>query len=125
MEPTPTAATPRLLQPVVDIYALERRHVKGPHRMRQYAYAAVLYAVRRLSLAAAVLLLAACGTGEDTPRAIGEPLADESSATGTAPAEPVTPQVFPDVLVPTVSGGQIDFGALHGTDTVLWFWAPW
>ena len=25
----------------------------------------------------------------------------------------------------TASGGQIDFNALEGTDTVLWFWAPW
>lgn len=25
----------------------------------------------------------------------------------------------------TTSGGQIDFNALEGTDTVLWFWAPW
>lgn len=25
----------------------------------------------------------------------------------------------------TAAGGQIDFNALEGTDTVLWFWAPW
>jgi hypothetical protein len=25
----------------------------------------------------------------------------------------------------TTTGGQIDFNSLEGTDTVLWFWAPW
>lgn len=25
----------------------------------------------------------------------------------------------------TAAGGQIDFNSLEGTDTVLWFWAPW
>ncbi len=29
------------------------------------------------------------------------------------------------ITSPTASGGQIDFGSLEGTDTVLWFWAPW
>ena len=29
------------------------------------------------------------------------------------------------VVAATAAGGQIDFGALEGTDTVLWFWAPW
>ena len=28
-------------------------------------------------------------------------------------------------IVDTAAGGQIDFGSLEGTDTVLWFWAPW
>ncbi len=25
----------------------------------------------------------------------------------------------------TADGGQIDFGSLEGSDTMLWFWAPW
>lgn len=29
------------------------------------------------------------------------------------------------LLGQTTAGGQIDFNALEGTDTVLWFWAPW
>ncbi len=29
------------------------------------------------------------------------------------------------LVAATASGGQIDFGSLEGTDTVLWFWAPW
>lgn len=28
-------------------------------------------------------------------------------------------------LVPTATGGQVDFNSLEGTDTLLWFWAPW
>ena len=28
-------------------------------------------------------------------------------------------------VVATAAGGQIDLNALEGTDTVLWFWAPW
>ncbi|MDH3299285.1 MAG: hypothetical protein OES24_02145 [Acidimicrobiia bacterium] len=28
-------------------------------------------------------------------------------------------------VLPTVSGGQIDTNSLEGTDTILWFWAPW
>jgi hypothetical protein len=33
----------------------------------------------------------------------------------TAPVEPVA----------LVGGGQLDIGSIEGTDTVLWFWAPW
>ena len=29
------------------------------------------------------------------------------------------------LVVPTVSGGQFDFGEHEGKDIVLWFWAPW
>lgn len=29
------------------------------------------------------------------------------------------------ITSPTASGGQIDFGSLDGSDTILWFWAPW
>ncbi len=25
----------------------------------------------------------------------------------------------------TADGGQIEWASLEGTDTVLWFWAPW
>lgn len=31
----------------------------------------------------------------------------------------------PALVVPTVSGGQFDFGDHAGRDLVLWFWAPW
>ncbi len=29
------------------------------------------------------------------------------------------------VDLPTLDGGQIDFGDLEGQDVFLWFWAPW
>ena len=28
-------------------------------------------------------------------------------------------------VIPTLDGGQVDFGALQGRDVFLWFWAPW
>ncbi len=40
--------------------------------------------------------------------------------TDTASPEPVEAG-----MVATADGGQIDLGSLEGTDTVLWFWAPW
>ena len=44
----------------------------------------------------------------------------------TACANDGSPEVGAEAnLVSTASGGEIDFGALEGTDTVLWFWAPW
>jgi len=30
-----------------------------------------------------------------------------------------------DTVADTADGGQIDFGSLEGSDTMLWFWAPW
>ena len=54
-----------------------------------------------LILVAAAALLASCSDSESAT-------VDEVSITS-----------------PTASGGQIDFGSLEGTDTVLWFWAPW
>jgi hypothetical protein len=29
------------------------------------------------------------------------------------------------LILPTASGGQIDFNDLLGSPTMLWFWAPW
>lgn len=60
-------------------------------------------------LAVAALLLSACAADDDA-------LATDEQAA------PVSTDVG---VLPTVSGGQIDTSSLEGTDTILWFWAPW
>ena len=58
---------------------------------------------------AAAMVLSACGS--------------ESTETSNAEA---TEQAAPEIsTLATVSGGQIDINDLEGTDTILWFWAPW
>ena len=68
------------------------------------------------------LALAACG-GSD---ADVDTAADTTATTSAAPAadEATESEAMP-VVYDTVTGGQIDLGALEGQDTVLWFWAPW
>lgn len=62
--------------------------------------------------ALAALLISACAADDDATEATGEPATEEAAATDTG-------------VLPTVSGGQIDINSLEGTDTILWFWAPW
>lgn len=52
-----------------------------------------------------------CGGGSET---------SSRDATATSSAGPPAAQ-----LVDLVGGGQIDLNSIEGTDTVLWFWAPW
>ena len=47
-----------------------------------------------------------------------------SLATPTTTAPSTTAPVEPE-LVDLVGGGQLDLTSIEGTDTVLWFWAPW
>lgn len=65
----------------------------------------------------------------------------EASKTSVAPtstaASPTTSGATPSTVAPTtttaspadlvtlVGGGQLDLNSVEGTDTVLWFWAPW
>ena len=78
------------------------------------------------------LIAASCGT-DDTVTAVdsGDSSTDTSSAADAAAStDEVTSDesasgVGPGVVLSTVSGGQIDFGSLEGTDTILWYWAPW
>lgn len=63
------------------------------------------------ALFAAGLFLAACGT--------------DAATTANAGQIETTESTFPQLTVPTVAGGQFEFGSLEGQDTVLWFWAPW
>lgn len=32
---------------------------------------------------------------------------------------------MPEVAVPALDGGEVDFGELQGQDVLVWFWAPW
>ncbi len=62
---------------------------------------------------AVTALFSACGTGEtDTAEAVSETVAETGDTAESA-------------LLSTVSGGQIDINSLEGSDTILWFWAPW
>ncbi|MDH3294989.1 MAG: hypothetical protein OER95_11795 [Acidimicrobiia bacterium] len=86
-------------------------------------------------LAAIALLAAACGTANTTTVA-PSPVDDATNASTEAAAsgesakadESDEQRAAPEaagVVLPTVSGGQIDFGSLDGTDAILWYWAPW
>lgn len=72
------------------------------------------------------LFAASCGSGtaETTANttASDEPAPLAESSTGT---EESAVQTVSGPLFETVSGGQFDLGSVEGTDTVLWFWAPW
>lgn len=82
-------------------------------------------------LLSAALLAGACGSDPQT----AEPSTDAPVATdapdgsaapteeSSAPAEEA--QSGSTEVLATISGGQIDFGALEGQDALLWFWAPW
>ena len=60
--------------------------------------------------------------------------AAETTSTETAPPETTTTAVTAETTtdepasadqVALIGGGQFDLGSIEGTDTVLWFWAPW
>jgi len=60
------------------------------------------------------LLVGACGSGESSGGG-ATASADSSSADGDAV----------DFTAATLDGGELAAGSLEGSDTVLWFWAPW
>ena len=71
-----------------------------------------------VALAGAILLVvSACSGSNDSEPASAPTNADVATSDSSAPLEPV--------LVPTASGGQLDFNSLRGQDVLLWFWAPW
>ncbi len=79
----------------------------------------------------AALLAGACGSDPQTAEpGAAAPLstqADDAATPGgdsSAPDEE-EPQAGSTEVLATISGGQIDFGALEGQDALLWFWAPW
>lgn len=75
----------------------------------------------RLLISAAVMaaLLVACGDESAAPTGTADASAAQD-ATNEADVVAVTGPLFE-----TVDGGQFDMGSIEGTDTVLWFWAPW
>ncbi len=90
--------------------------------------------LRLCALVAAFLLVAgACGssTGNDVAAPAESVSQDTGSSTSTASTttsldEPTTTTAAPvGDLVNLVGGGQLDLNSVQGTDTVLWFWAPW
>ena len=66
---------------------------------------------------AVALTVAACGSSEGSDSASAPTSGDVGTTESSQPLEPV--------LVPTASGGQLDFNSLRGQDVLLWFWAPW
>lgn len=89
---------------------------------------------RRLApLLAAGLVLAACGSGDDSA---SEPAAVATTTVVTPTAEPaadptdggVVPADTPAALqfsAPLIGGGDIELTTLAGRPVLLWFWAPW
>ena len=61
------------------------------------------------------LLATACGSTQVADTAESTP--EEVQVTTTT--------VSAGNIVPLVGGGQLDLNSVQGTDTVLWFWAPW
>jgi hypothetical protein len=79
---------------------------------------------RLLGFAAAVLLVAACGSSDRTADQAGAPTA--SVAAGTA-ADAAAATEVPEILrfqAPLVGGGTYDGAAAAGKVTAYWFWAP-
>jgi thiol-disulfide isomerase/thioredoxin len=69
----------------------------------------------------AALLLAACGGGEESTASPGAPPGGDASTSASAPEAP-TGVSF---TAATLEGGELSSTSLDGSDTVLWFWAPW
>lgn len=64
---------------------------------------------RSLTLLTAIALFAvACSNGGAMTEATAGTAAEQAS-----------------VVADTADGGQIDLGSLEGSDSLLWFWAPW
>ena len=53
------------------------------------------------------------------------PAVTTPSSTTTTTEAPLTTTAATGQLVNLVGGGQLDLNSIEGTDTVLWFWAPW
>jgi thiol-disulfide isomerase/thioredoxin len=90
--------------------------------------------VRTLALGAALLLtVTACGGGNDDVESGSAPAgaegaapASEGSAEGDAQGSAGSGEdAAPAFVATTLDGDELDSASLAGTDTVLWFWAPW
>lgn len=56
---------------------------------------------------------------------IGLGLLATACGSGSTPSDDAGADPGAAAMAPTADGGQIDLGSLEGTDTILWFWAPW
>ncbi len=81
---------------------------------------------------AAALVAGACGSDPQTAEpGTDAPLTTQGTDDSAAPTDDSAapteeaPQARSTEVLATISGDQIDFGALQGKDVVLWFWAPW
>lgn len=96
----------------------------------------------RVVVVAAVLVVGGCSAGPEEISASGASAADvgpdttsaSTAGTGdtgdgaTASGEAVDADEDGVVVGPvfeTVDGSTFDLGSIEGTDTLLWFWAPW
>jgi thiol-disulfide isomerase/thioredoxin len=82
--------------------------------------------MRTLALGVGLLLtLAACGGGSDgSDDGASSPTAGangSSSSSGSGSGDGGAPAF----VATTLEGTELDSASLAGTDTVLWFWAPW
>lgn len=79
------------------------------------------------------LIATACGSAEvaDTAESTREDVLTTKTTASNSASEAPTPTpesettVSAGNVVPLVGGGQLDLNSVQGTDTVLWFWAPW
>jgi thiol-disulfide isomerase/thioredoxin len=81
-------------------------------------------------LAAFVLLLAACTSGEEDGAAPRTPdVASADTVLEPCPAQPDTPaageQTMPALALPCVGGGTLDLAAAPGTPTLVNLWGSW
>ena len=85
--------------------------------------------VQRRSYAAlllvAALLVSACGGAAEVGTNAQESAPSETAPVTSTVVAPDTAAPATTDLVNLVGGGQLDLNSIEGTDTVLWFWAPW
>lgn len=84
--------------------------------------------VDSISEAANDTVRAPAAVDETAPSAEETPPLATATTTTPAPAaseSPSSSQAPVGELVNLVGGGQLDLNSIEGTDTVLWFWAPW
>ena len=77
-------------------------------------------------LAAAFLLLSACGGAADTPNATTSQAVEAEAGGGEAAGDaPVAQASLLTDTFTTTTGETIDLAEFEGQDVVLWYWAPW
>jgi len=74
-----------------------------------------------------LLLGAACSAADDAAAPVTEAVADDAAPVQEADADVVTTSDGAVIgpVFETVAGSTFDMGSIEGTDTLLWFWAPW